>query len=78
MERLLPWQRLEKKINRFYPKSGNDRRPYPLYAAMEDALYEIESMHRFAGLSITENLPDESTILKFRHLLEAHKLGENS
>ncbi|WP_293675564.1 transposase, partial [Thiolapillus sp.] len=38
---------------------------------MEDALYEIESMRRFAGLELCEDrLPDETTILKFRHLLE--------
>ena len=43
---------------------------------MEDALYEIESMRRFAGLRISEAVPDETTILKFRHLLERHKLGE--
>lgn len=44
---------------------------------MEDALYEIESMRRFAGLSLWDDgLPDESTILNFRHLLEKHKLTE--
>ncbi|MDR1163272.1 MAG: IS5 family transposase [Candidatus Accumulibacter sp.] len=43
--------------------------------AMEDALYEIESMRRFAGLELCEDaLPDETTILKFRHLLERHEL----
>lgn len=42
---------------------------------MEDALYEIESMRNFAGLSINRPIPDESTILKFRHLLEEHQLG---
>ena len=42
---------------------------------MEDALYEIESMRRFAGFSgITDALPDETTILNFRHLLERHEL----
>ena len=42
---------------------------------MEDALYEVESIRRFAGYSrITEPLPDETTILKFRHLLEEHAL----
>ena len=45
------------------------------YPAMEDSLYEIESMRRFAGLSITGPIPDETTILNFRHLLEAHQLG---
>ncbi|MGH8555895.1 MAG: IS5 family transposase [Methylococcales bacterium] len=44
---------------------------------MEDSLYEIESMRRFAGFhSVTEALPDETTILKFRHLLERHQLTE--
>ena len=42
---------------------------------MEDALYEIESMRRFAGFSgVTDALPDETTILNFRHLLEKHNL----
>ena len=44
--------------------------------AMEDALYEIESMRRFAGLSLTKPIPDETTILNFRHLLEKHGLGK--
>ena len=44
--------------------------------AMEDTLYEIESMRRFAGLRISDNLPDETTILNFRHFLERHKFGQ--
>lgn len=44
---------------------------------MEDALYEVESMRRFAGLELCDDrIPDETTILKFRHLLEKHKLTE--
>jgi IS5 family transposase len=43
---------------------------------MEDALYDIESMRRFAGLRISDNLPDETTILNFRHFLERHKFGQ--
>ncbi|WEN13903.1 IS5 family transposase [Rhodanobacter sp. AS-Z3] len=44
--------------------------------AMEDALYEIESMRRFAGLELNEDaIPDESTILKFRRFLEQHGLA---
>jgi IS5 family transposase len=43
---------------------------------MEDALYEIESMRRFAGLELNEDaIPDETTILKFRRLLEKHGLA---
>jgi IS5 family transposase len=42
---------------------------------MEDALYEIESICRFGGFSgVTDALPDETTILNFRHLLEKHNL----
>ena len=38
--------------------------------AMEDALYEIESMRRFAELELVEDdIPDETTILRFRRLL---------
>ena len=43
--------------------------------AMEGALYEAESMRRFAGLNLTDDaMPDETTFLKFRHLLEKHAL----
>jgi transposase, IS5 family len=43
--------------------------------AMEDALYEVESMRRFAGIELNEQaIPDETTILKFRRLLEQHDL----
>ncbi|NCC41751.1 MAG: IS5 family transposase [Gammaproteobacteria bacterium] len=43
--------------------------------AMEDALYEVESMRRFAGLELADDaIPDETTLLKFRHLLEKHGL----
>ncbi len=45
--------------------------------AMEDALYEIESMRRFAELELVEDdIPDETTILKFRRLLEKHALTQ--
>lgn len=41
----------------------------------EDALYEIESMRRFAGIELGEApIPDETTILNFRRLLERHQL----
>ena len=42
---------------------------------MEDALYEIASMRLFAGLSLDKTIPDHTTILKFRHLLERHDLA---
>jgi IS5 family transposase len=44
---------------------------------MEDTLYDSESMRRFAGIElIDDTIPDESTILRFRHLLEQHRLTE--
>ena len=43
---------------------------------MEGALYEIESMRRFAKLELGEDaVRDETTILSFRFLLEEHKLA---
>jgi len=92
MDGLIPWDRLERRIEPFYPKGGRGRRPYPLSTmlrvhcvqlfynlsdpGMEDLLYEVESVRRFAGLRLTGPLPDETTILNFRHLLERHDLGE--
>jgi IS5 family transposase len=92
MNRVVPWARLEGVIEPYYPKAGSGRRPYALatmlrihclqqwYAlsdpAMEEALYEIASMRRFAGLSLAHgSVPDETTILNFRHLLERHDLA---
>jgi transposase, IS5 family len=41
----------------------------------EEALYDSESMRRFVGLELGEDaIPDETTILNFRHLLEQHNL----
>jgi len=39
----------------------------------EEALYDIQSMRAFAGLELgRDNIPDETTILNFRHLPEQH------
>ena len=44
--------------------------------AMEEALFDVPLYREFAGLDNGNvRLPDESTILRFRHLLEAHKLA---
>ncbi len=42
--------------------------------AMEEALYETTILRQFAGLSL-ERIPDETTILNFRRLLEKHELA---
>ena len=92
MEQLLPWRRLEAKIKPHYYHNKTGRPPYPLHVMlrihclqlfynlsdpmMEDSLYEIESMRRFSGLRLSDRIPDETTILNFRHFLETHGLGE--
>jgi len=44
--------------------------------AMEEALYDSRAMREFAGVDLgNEPAPDESTILQFRHLMEAHDFG---
>ena len=91
MDGLIPWRQLEERVRSHYPKAGRGRRPYELSVmlrvhcvqlfynlsdpGMEDLLYEAESVRRFVGLKLTEPLPDETTILHFRHLLEKHQLG---
>lgn len=91
MDGLIPWQQLEERIRPYYPKAGRGRRPYALSVmlrihcvqlfynlsdpGMEDMLYEVESVRRFVGLRLSGRLPDETTILNFRHLLEEHGLG---
>ena len=68
------------------------RQPYPLatmlrihflqqwYAlsdpAMEEALYDTPAMRRFAQIGGLADIPDETTILNFRRLLETHDLAE--
>jgi len=43
--------------------------------ALEDALYDSQAMRTFAGIDLSvEAVPDATTLLKFRHLLEAHDL----
>jgi transposase, IS5 family len=44
--------------------------------AVEEALYDSRAMRQFVGIDLgREPVPDETTICKFRHLLEAHWLG---
>jgi IS5 family transposase len=44
--------------------------------AVEEALYDSQAMRGFAGIDLgREPAPDETTVCRFRHLLEAHGLG---
>ena len=93
MDAVIPWARLLAVIEPYYPKAGNGRPPLGLERMLriyflqqwfnlsdpqaEDALYDSESMRRFAGIELGEEpVPDESTLLRFRHLLERHRLTE--
>jgi len=45
--------------------------------AVEEALYDSAVMRQFVGIDLgREPVPDETTVCKFRHLLEEHQLGE--
>ena len=45
--------------------------------AVEEALYDSAAMRRFVGIDLgREPVPDETTVCKFRHLLERHKVAE--
>jgi IS5 family transposase len=91
MNQIIPWEELLQIVKKYYPVAGNGRHPMPMERmlriyfmqqwyglsdpAMEDALYDIESMRRFADIDIeVDVIPDETTILNFRHLLERHNL----
>jgi IS5 family transposase len=44
---------------------------------LEDAIYDSYAMRNFVGINfLEEQVPDATTLLKFRHLLEEHHLGE--
>ena len=44
---------------------------------IEDAVYDSYSMRSFLGINfLMEQVPDATTLLKFRHLIEKHKIGE--
>ena len=91
MDQVIPWSSLLKLIDSVYPKAGRGRHPYPLQTmlrihlmqhwfglsdpGMEEALYENAPMRAFAGLSLNRAIPDETTILNFRHRLEENDLA---
>ncbi|SED40253.1 IS5 family transposase [Pseudomonas anguilliseptica] len=90
MDRVVPWKGLVTLIDPHYPKGEGGRPAYALMAmlrvhlmqnwfgysdpAMEETLYETTILRQFAGLSL-ERIPDETTILNFRRLLEKHELA---
>jgi hypothetical protein len=93
MDAVIPWARLIALIEPHYPKAGQGRQPLGLEKMLrvyflqqwfnlsdpqtEDAIYDSESMRRFARVELGDDVvPDETTILRFRHLLEQHGLTQ--
>lgn len=90
MDQVAPWKGLIALIEPYYPKGEGGRPAYPLMAmlrvhlmqnwfgysdpAMEESLYETTILRQFAGLHL-DRIPDETTILNFRRLLEKHELA---
>ena len=91
MDKAMPWQIVLAIVEPHYPKGERGRRPFPLETmlrihfmqqwfglsdpGMEDELCDNVSLRVFAGLPAGV-APDETTICKFRHLLEKHKLAK--
>jgi IS5 family transposase len=91
MDAIIPWRPLLNLIEPHYPKAGKGRPPLGLEKMLriyflqiwfnlsdpgaEEAIYDSESMRRFARIELSEDkVPDETSILNFRHLLEEHDL----
>jgi IS5 family transposase len=91
MDRVVPWARLVALIEPYYPSGKRGRPPMGIermlriyflqqwYAladeALEDALYDMQSLRSFARINLgAEAVPDATTLTKFRHLLERQAL----
>ena len=92
MEAVVPWRELVALIEAAAPRKPTGRPPFGHETmlrlhfiqqwfglsdfAMEEALFDVALYREFAGLSNSSRLPDRVSILRFRHLLEEHKLAE--
>ena len=92
MDQVVPWAALVELIAPYYPEGRTGRPPFSLMTmlrvhfmqqwfalsdpAMEEAFFDTPLYREFAQLEEFARLPDESTILRFRHRLEKYKLAE--
>ena len=92
MERGVPWAALVELIAPYYPQGLNGRPPFALETmlrvhfmqqwvslsdpAMQEAFFDVPLHRGFAQPESFARLPDESTILRFRHRLQHHKLAD--
>jgi IS5 family transposase len=92
IEAITPWASLMNVLAPCYPSSGRPpvglERILRMYVAQqcfglsdegtEDAVYDSQAIRRFVDIDLNrEAAPDAATLLKFRHLLEAHYLTES-
>jgi IS5 family transposase len=91
MERVMPWGNLLALIAPHSPVAKTGRPPFELAMMLrihclqqwfglsdlgaEEALFEASYLRDFVGLGGTQRIPDRVSILRFRHLLEAHDLS---
>jgi IS5 family transposase len=92
MDKVVPWTQLVEVIAPYYPEGKTGRPPFSLHTmlrvhfmqqwftlsdpGMEEAFFDTPLYREFAQLEEFGRLPDESTILRFRHMLEEHGLGQ--
>lgn len=92
MDKVVPWAALVELIAPYYPEGKKGRPPFSLETmlrthflqqwftlsdpGMEEAFFDTPLYREFAQLEEFARLPDESTILRFRHRLAKHKLAE--
>ena len=92
MSQVVPWAALVELVAPYYPQSRTGRPAFSLETmlrihfmqqwftlsdpAMEEAFFDTPLLRQFAQLDELARLPDETTILRFRHRLEKHKLAE--
>ena len=92
LDGIIPWQNLCALISPYYSEGKRRQQPYLLELMIrvhflqlvynlsdtmcEETLRDSLSSRRFVGLTMDSKCPDETTILRFRHLLERNGLDK--
>ncbi len=78
MDEIIPWDEWVGIIEPYYPKGKRGRPPMGIEKMLRMHLLQIWfNIWEFTGIDfLTEAVPDETTLCKFRHLLEAHGLNK--
>src|SRR5262245_26132594 len=77
MDRVVPCRALCARIESVYPKAGNGRPPVGVERMLR--MYDSPTLRGFVGIDLgQEPVLDETTVCKFRHLLEEHGWARTS